>query len=94
MKHKITIMGFMLLAAAATVLSQGKFSGYMFGDYYYNVQRDANPHFNCDAYTLHTIMIYQSNSRPGFDLKPIKPLLRLLRPGRTTNSQAAKLPRL
>jgi hypothetical protein len=43
MKHKITMMGFMLLAAAATALSQGKFSGYMFGDYYYNVQRDANP---------------------------------------------------
>ena len=42
MKHKITVIGFMLLAAAATALSQGKFSGYMFGDYYYNVQRDVN----------------------------------------------------
>jgi hypothetical protein len=43
MKHKITVIGFMLIAAAATALSQGKFSGYMFGDYYYNVGRDANP---------------------------------------------------
>ncbi len=33
-------VGFFIVSAAA--LAQGKFSGYMFGDYYYNVARDAS----------------------------------------------------
>jgi hypothetical protein len=41
MKQRITTIGFLLVALAATALSQGKFSGYMFGDYYYNITRDA-----------------------------------------------------
>jgi len=35
----LTLVGFCLLASSS-VLAQGKFSGYMFGDYFYNVARD------------------------------------------------------
>jgi hypothetical protein len=43
MMKKILCGAVLLLAmAASAAVSQGKFSGYMFGDYYYNITRDAN----------------------------------------------------
>jgi hypothetical protein len=43
MMKKLLGRSVLVLAMAASVaMSQGKFSGYMFGDYYYNVGRDAS----------------------------------------------------
>ncbi|HVN47267.1 MAG TPA: hypothetical protein VMU30_00450 [Bacteroidota bacterium] len=42
MKKLLGCTVLMLAMAAGVAMSQGKFSGYMFGDYYYNVGRDAN----------------------------------------------------
>lgn len=42
MKRTIVSVILFLAVAASAVMAQGKFSGYMFGDYYYNVSRDAN----------------------------------------------------
>ncbi len=41
MKKLLGSTVFLLAMAASVAMSQGKFSGYMFGDYYYNVGRDA-----------------------------------------------------
>jgi hypothetical protein len=41
MKKMVTISAFLILLGLTTAVGQGKFSGYMFGDYYYNVARDA-----------------------------------------------------
>ncbi len=40
MKRISVLLVLGVLTLSASVLSQGKFSGYMFGDYYYNVARD------------------------------------------------------
>ena len=42
MKKSLILLAVGLIAISATALSQGKFSGYMFGDYYYNVARDSS----------------------------------------------------
>jgi hypothetical protein len=42
MKKMLAVSMFLILLGSSAVFSQGKFSGYMFGDYYYNVMRDAN----------------------------------------------------
>jgi hypothetical protein len=42
MKKILGMFTFMIILATTTAAGQGKFSGYMFGDYYYNVMRDAN----------------------------------------------------
>lgn len=42
MKRTILFVAGLLLFAQGLLLSQGKFSGYMFGDYYYNFARDPN----------------------------------------------------
>jgi hypothetical protein len=38
--NKLLFYGFMLLLTSTSAPAQGKFSGYMFGDYYYNILRD------------------------------------------------------
>ena len=48
-KHLFLLAGGLFLVTA-TGLSQGKFSGYMFGDYYYNIARDSS--FNLPS-TIH-----------------------------------------
>ena len=42
MKKMVAISAFLILFGLSTAVGQGKFSGYMFGDYYYNVARDAS----------------------------------------------------
>jgi hypothetical protein len=42
MKKSLILLAVGLIAISATALSQGKFSGYMFGDYYYTVARDSS----------------------------------------------------
>ena len=49
MKKSLILLIVGLIAISATALSQGKFSGYMFGDYYFNVARDSS--FNHTAPT-------------------------------------------
>ncbi len=41
MKRPITLLAALIMLCAAGSFSQGKFSGYMFGDYYYNIARDS-----------------------------------------------------
>jgi hypothetical protein len=42
MKKMLIVSAFLILLGSTLAVAQGKFSGYMFGDYYYNVTRDAN----------------------------------------------------
>jgi hypothetical protein len=42
MKKMVAISAFFILLGLSVAVGQGKFSGYMFGDYYYNVARDAS----------------------------------------------------
>jgi hypothetical protein len=42
MKKSILIIASLMLLSSTALLSQGKFSGYMFGDYYYNAMRDTS----------------------------------------------------
>ena len=42
MKKMLAVSTLLILLGFSAALGQGKFSGYMFGDYYYNVARDAN----------------------------------------------------
>jgi hypothetical protein len=42
MKRAILLVAGLFLLVQSSLLSQGKFSGYMFGDYYFNVARDPN----------------------------------------------------
>ena len=42
MKKMLAVSAFLILLGSTLAVAQGKFSGYMFGDYYYNVMRDAN----------------------------------------------------
>ena len=42
MKKTLPIIASLILLSSTAIFGQGKFSGYMFGDYYYNVARD--PH--------------------------------------------------
>lgn len=42
MKKMLAVSAFLILIGSTLAVAQGKFSGYMFGDYYYNVYRDAN----------------------------------------------------
>ena len=42
MKRAILLLTGLFLFAQGLLVAQGKFSGYMFGDYYYNVARDPN----------------------------------------------------
>jgi len=42
MKKTLPIIAALILLSSTAMFAQGKFSGYMFGDYYYNVTRD--PH--------------------------------------------------
>ena len=41
MKKMLAISTVLILLGLSSAIGQGKFSGYMFGDYYYNVMRDA-----------------------------------------------------
>jgi hypothetical protein len=41
MKNILSILISLFLFSSTAAISQGKFSGYIFGDYYYNVMRDA-----------------------------------------------------
>ncbi|MCX6120935.1 MAG: hypothetical protein NTX44_04905 [Ignavibacteriales bacterium] len=41
MKKMLAVSMVLILLGLSTAVGQGKFSGYMFGDYYYNVSRDA-----------------------------------------------------
>jgi hypothetical protein len=40
MKKTLPIIASLILLSSTAIFGQGKFSGYMFGDYYYNVYRD------------------------------------------------------
>ena len=40
MKKSLFLLALGLLAVSVTAFGQGKFSGYMFGDYYYNLARN------------------------------------------------------
>ena len=42
MKKSLFLLALGLLVVSVTAFGQGKFSGYMFGDYYYNVARDSS----------------------------------------------------
>jgi hypothetical protein len=42
MKKMLALSTLLILLGLSIAVGQGKFSGYMFGDYYYNVARDAN----------------------------------------------------
>jgi hypothetical protein len=42
MKKTLPIIASLILLSSTAMFGQGKISGYMFGDYYYNVTRDAN----------------------------------------------------
>ena len=42
MKKMLAVSTILILLGLSVAVSQGKFSGYMFGDYYYNVMRDKN----------------------------------------------------
>src|SRR5664279_3914637 len=42
MKKMLAVSTFLILLGFSAADGQGKFSGYMFGDYYYNVTRDPN----------------------------------------------------
>jgi hypothetical protein len=42
MKRHILFVASLLLLVQGSLMAQGKFSGYMFGDYYFNVERDAS----------------------------------------------------
>jgi hypothetical protein len=42
MKKMLAVSTFLILAGLSVAVSQGKFSGYMIGDYYYNVMRDSS----------------------------------------------------
>ncbi len=42
MKKMLAISTLLIVLGLSVAVGQGKFSGYMFGDYYYNVERDAN----------------------------------------------------
>ena len=59
MRKSLILLAVGLSAISATALSQGKFSGYMFGDYYYNVARDSS--FNHTAPSA----VASSSSAPG-----------------------------
>jgi len=41
MKKTLPIIASLILLSSTAIFGQGKFSGYMFGDYYYNVARDS-----------------------------------------------------
>jgi len=42
MKRAILLLAGLFLLVQASLFAQGKFSGYMFGDYYYNIAKDPN----------------------------------------------------
>jgi len=42
MKKMLSVSAALVLLGLSTAVGQGKFSGYMFGDYYYNVTRDSS----------------------------------------------------
>ncbi|MGA3286250.1 MAG: hypothetical protein ABSD46_02360 [Bacteroidota bacterium] len=42
MKKTLPIIASLILLSSTAIFGQGKFSGYMFGDYYYNVGRDSS----------------------------------------------------
>jgi hypothetical protein len=42
MKKTLPIIATLVVLSSTAIFAQGKFSGYMFGDYYYNVTRDPN----------------------------------------------------
>lgn len=42
MKKMLGFFVVLILLGSSIALAQGKFSGYMFGDYYYNIKRDGN----------------------------------------------------
>ena len=42
MKKTLPIIASLILLSSTAIFGQGKFSGYMFGDYYYNIGRDSS----------------------------------------------------
>jgi hypothetical protein len=71
MKKHLFLLAVGLFLVSATAFSQGKFSGYMFGDYYYNVARDSSFNHTAPGAAASSSSAPGSTSMQAFQIRRI-----------------------